>query len=77
MSSANTPFQHGLRSSAYKASPTRCHRSVRTWGDTLLAGVAEAWVHRHVDRTLPLDAAGEAHACIEAPRHKGNVVRET
>ena len=49
---------------------------VRAWGDTLLAGVAEGWVRPHVDRTFPLDAAGEAHAYIEARHNKGKVVLE-
>ena len=49
---------------------------VRAWADTLLAGVAEGWVRPHVDRTFPLDAAGEAHAYIEARRNKGKVVLE-
>ncbi len=50
---------------------------VRAWGDTLLAGVAEGWVRPHVDRTFPLDAAGDAHAYIETRRNKGKVVLET
>ena len=49
---------------------------VRAWASTLLAGVAEGWVRPHVDRTFPLDAAGEAHAYIEARRNKGKVVLE-
>ncbi len=49
---------------------------VRAWGDALLSGVAEGWIRPHVDRTFPLDAAGEAHAYIEARRNKGKVVLE-
>ena len=50
---------------------------VRSWADTLLAGVTEGWVRPHVDRAFPLEAAGEAHAYIEARRNKGKVVLET
>jgi NADPH:quinone reductase-like Zn-dependent oxidoreductase len=43
----------------------------------LLDGVTEGWVRPHVDRSFPLDAAGEAHAYIEERRNIGKVVLTT
>ena len=47
------------------------------WMRVLLDGVTEGWVRPHVDRSFPLDAAGEAHAYIEERRNIGKVVLTT
>jgi len=50
---------------------------IAEWMQDLLGGVAEGWVRPHVDRSFPLDAAGEAHAYIEERRNTGKVVLTT
>jgi NADPH:quinone reductase-like Zn-dependent oxidoreductase len=47
---------------------------LRTWMRTVLQGVTDGWIRPHVDRTFPLEKAGEAHAYIEARRNIGKVV---
>src|SRR5215469_11285050 len=49
-------------------------RKLRSWMGALLQGVTEGWIRPHVDRTFPLENAGEAHAYIEARRNIGKVV---
>jgi hypothetical protein len=40
----------------------------------ILKGVEQGWVRPHVDRTFPLEQAGDAHAYIEARKNIGKVV---
>ena len=47
---------------------------IADWMRVLLGGVAEGWVRPHVDRSFPLEDAGEAHAYIEERRNIGKVV---
>lgn len=47
------------------------------WMRTLLDGVTQGWVRPHVDRTFPLEDAGEAHAYLEERRNIGKVVLTT
>lgn len=47
---------------------------VRSWMETVAAGVQEGWVRPHVDSTFPFSRAAEAHAQIEARRTTGKVV---
>ena len=47
---------------------------LRSWMHALLQGVTDGWIRPHVDRTFPLENAGEAHAYIEARRNIGKVV---
>ncbi len=44
------------------------------WMQEILKGVEQGWVRPHVDRTFPLEKAGEAHAYIEARKNIGKVV---
>ena len=50
---------------------------IASWMQVLLQGVAEGWVRPHVDKTFPLDRAGEAHAYIEERKNIGKVVLVT
>ena len=50
---------------------------LRGWMHEILDGIAEGWVRPHVDRTFPLEQAGEAHAYIEARRNIGKIVLVT
>jgi len=50
---------------------------LRSWMHALLQGVTDGWIRPHVDRTFPLENAGEAHAYIEARRNIGKVVLNT
>jgi NADPH:quinone reductase-like Zn-dependent oxidoreductase len=47
------------------------------WMQTILKGVDEGWVRPHVDRTFPIEQAGEAHAYIEARKNIGKIVLVT
>jgi len=47
------------------------------WMRVVLDGVAEGWVRPHVDRSFPLENAGEAHTYIEERRNTGKVVLTT
>lgn len=47
---------------------------IRAWGDAILKGVADGWARPHVDKTFPLEQAGEAQAYIEARKNTGKVV---
>ena len=47
---------------------------VADWARFLLRGVDDGWVRPHVDRTFPLERAGEAHTYIEERRNIGKVV---
>lgn len=47
---------------------------VRSWMQTIAAGVQEGWVRPHVDSTFSFSRAAEAHAHIEARRSTGKVV---
>jgi len=50
---------------------------IAEWMREVLAGVAEGWVRPHVDRSFPLEGAGEAHSYIEERRNTGKVVLTT
>jgi len=47
---------------------------IEAWMKAVLDGVDAGWVRPHVDRTFPLERAGEAQAYIEARKNKGKVV---
>jgi NADPH:quinone reductase-like Zn-dependent oxidoreductase len=47
---------------------------IRAWIGIVIDGVAEGWVRPHVDRSFPLERAGEAQAYLEARRNIGKVV---
>lgn len=47
---------------------------IRSWMKHLLEGVDDGWVRPHVDKSFPLEQAGEAQAYIEARRNIGKVV---
>ena len=42
--------------------------------NTILQGVEDGWVRPHVDKTFPLEQAGEAHRYIEERKNIGKVV---
>ncbi len=44
------------------------------WMNAILQGVKDGWVRHHVDKTFPLEKAGEAHRYIEDRRNIGKVV---
>ncbi|GAA1957964.1 medium chain dehydrogenase/reductase family protein [Microbacterium deminutum] len=50
---------------------------IADWMRVVLEGVAEGWARPHVDRSFPLEQAGEAHAYIEDRRNTGKVVLTT
>lgn len=50
---------------------------IRAWMMTLLAGVTAGWVRPHVDRSFPLDQAGQAHTYLENRQNIGKVVLTT
>jgi NADPH:quinone reductase-like Zn-dependent oxidoreductase len=50
---------------------------IAAWTETLLNGVTEGWVRPHVDKSFPLEKAGDAHAYIEERRNTGKVVLTT
>ena len=50
---------------------------VSGWMQAILKGVEEGWVRPHVDRTFPIEQAGEAHAYIEARKNIGKIVLVT
>ena len=50
---------------------------IGTWMQEILTGVENGWVRPHVDRTFPLERAGEAQAYIEARKNIGKVVLTT
>jgi NADPH:quinone reductase-like Zn-dependent oxidoreductase len=47
------------------------------WLGKVLEGVESGWARPHVDRTFPLEAAGEAQSWMEARRNTGKVVLTT
>lgn len=47
------------------------------WLGKILEGVEAGWVRPHVDRTFPLELAGEAQSWIEARKNIGKVVLTT
>ncbi len=47
------------------------------WMQEILKGLEEGWIRPHVDRTFPLEQAGEAHAYIEARKNIGKIVLVT
>ena len=47
---------------------------IRAWMQALLGGVAAGWVRPYVDKSFPLDRAGEAHTYIESRKNIGKVV---
>jgi NADPH:quinone reductase-like Zn-dependent oxidoreductase len=47
---------------------------IEAWMKAVLDGVDAGWVRPHVDRTFPLERAGEAQAYIEARKNTGKVV---
>ena len=42
--------------------------------NTILQGVEDGWVRPYVDKTFPLEQAGEAHRYIEERKNIGKVV---
>jgi NADPH:quinone reductase-like Zn-dependent oxidoreductase len=50
---------------------------LRGWMQDILGGIVEGWVRPHVDKTFPLEQAGEAHAYIEARQNIGKIVLVT
>ncbi len=44
------------------------------WMDVLLKGVADGWVRPHVDKTFPLERAGEGQTYVEERKNIGKVV---
>src|SRR5215831_4220395 len=44
---------------------------IRAWMQALLDGVAEGWVRPYVDKSFPLEQAGEAHTYIESRKNIG------
>ena len=47
------------------------------WLGRILEGVESGWARPHVDRTFPLESAGEAQSWMEARRNIGKVVLTT
>jgi NADPH:quinone reductase-like Zn-dependent oxidoreductase len=47
---------------------------VKTWFEEILHGAEAGWVRPHVDRTFPLEKAGEAHQYIEDRKNTGKVI---
>ncbi|MFZ5518995.1 MAG: synaptic vesicle VAT-1 family membrane protein [Candidatus Zhuqueibacterota bacterium] len=47
---------------------------VRGWLDEIMAGVDQSWIRPHVDKTFPLEQAGDAHIYIEERRNIGKVI---
>lgn len=47
---------------------------LRTWMDSILAGIKDGWVRPHVDSTFTFEQAGEAHSHLEERRNFGKVV---
>jgi len=44
------------------------------WTEILLKGVADGWVRPHVDKSFPLERAGEAQSYMEERKNIGKVV---
>ncbi len=50
---------------------------VYEWMLIILNGVEEGWVRPHVDKTFPMEQAGQAHAYLEERKNIGKVILTT